>query len=66
MFLKKPDLTAGSRPTLADDETLLVVQDGVGLYEGCENQSTGDVLISMLTSIPANTRLLAARKAMPI
>ncbi|KIW48603.1 uncharacterized protein PV06_01174 [Exophiala oligosperma] len=34
MFLKKPDLTAGSRPTLADDETLLVVQDGVGLYEG--------------------------------
>ena len=34
MFLKKPDLTAGSRPTLAEDETLLVVQDGVGLYEG--------------------------------
>ncbi|KIW19904.1 hypothetical protein PV08_00479 [Exophiala spinifera] len=34
MFLKRPDLTAGSRPTLADDETLLMVQDGVGLYEG--------------------------------
>ncbi|EXJ90510.1 hypothetical protein A1O1_03613 [Capronia coronata CBS 617.96] len=34
MFLKKPDLTAGCRPTLAPDETLLVVQDGVGLYEG--------------------------------
>ncbi|KAL2429969.1 hypothetical protein ABEF95_013582 [Exophiala dermatitidis] len=34
MFLKKPDLTAGCRPTLAQDETLLVVQDGVGLYEG--------------------------------
>ncbi|EXJ80966.1 hypothetical protein A1O3_07254 [Capronia epimyces CBS 606.96] len=34
MFLKKPDLTAGCRPTLSQDETLLVVQDGVGLYEG--------------------------------
>ncbi|KIX02332.1 uncharacterized protein Z518_08273 [Rhinocladiella mackenziei CBS 650.93] len=34
MFLKKPDLTAGSRPTLSQDETLLSVQDGVGLYEG--------------------------------
>ena len=34
MFLKKPDLTAGSRPTLAQDEVLLFVQDGVGLYEG--------------------------------
>lgn len=35
MFLKKPELTAGSRPTLSQDETLLSVQDGVGLYEGC-------------------------------
>ncbi|KAI1628208.1 EAP30/Vps36 family-domain-containing protein [Exophiala viscosa] len=34
MFLKRPDLTAGSRPTLAQDESLLVVQDNVGLYEG--------------------------------
>ncbi|OQU95377.1 hypothetical protein CLAIMM_01596 [Cladophialophora immunda] len=34
MFLKKPDLTAGSRPTLSPDEVLLFVQDGVGLYEG--------------------------------
>jgi hypothetical protein len=34
MFLKKPELTAGSRPTLSQDETLLSVQDGVGLYEG--------------------------------
>ncbi|EXJ68974.1 uncharacterized protein A1O5_07909 [Cladophialophora psammophila CBS 110553] len=34
MFLKKPDLTAGSRPTLSQDEVLLFVQDGVGLYEG--------------------------------
>jgi ESCRT-II complex subunit VPS36 len=34
MFFKKPDLTAGSRPTLSQDEVLLFVQDGVGLYEG--------------------------------
>ena len=34
MFLKKPELTAGSRPTLFQDEALLFVQDGVGLYEG--------------------------------
>lgn len=34
MFLKKPELTAGSRPTLFQDEALLSVQDGVGLYEG--------------------------------
>lgn len=39
MFLKKPDLTAGSRPTLSIDETLLFVQDGVGLYEGLESTS---------------------------
>ena len=34
MLLTKPDLTAGSRPTLLADETLLFVQDNVGLYEG--------------------------------
>ncbi len=34
MFLQKPDLTAGSRPSLSQDEVLLFVQDGVGLYEG--------------------------------
>ncbi len=34
MFFQKPDLTAGSRPTLYRDETLLFVQDSVGLYEG--------------------------------
>lgn len=50
MFLKKPDLTAGSRPTLDDDETLLVVQDGVGLYEGFD-QSTRDILNGILMSI---------------
>ncbi|KPI42646.1 Vacuolar protein-sorting-associated protein 36 [Cyphellophora attinorum] len=34
MFFTKPDLTTGSRPALLPDETLLFVQDSVGLYEG--------------------------------
>lgn len=34
MFFTKPDLTSGSRPTLLPDETLIFVQDSVGLYEG--------------------------------
>src|SRR4051812_14304343 len=34
MFFTKPELTAGSRPTLLPDEALLFVQDSVGLYEG--------------------------------
>ncbi|KAK5072748.1 Vacuolar protein-sorting-associated protein 36 [Lithohypha guttulata] len=34
MFFKKPELTAGSRPILKQDENLLFVQNGVGLYEG--------------------------------
>lgn len=34
MFLRQLDLTTALRPSLYDDETLLFVQDGVGLYEG--------------------------------
>ncbi|KAI7155172.1 hypothetical protein D0869_03728 [Hortaea werneckii] len=34
MFLRHLDLTTALRPSLYDDETLLFVQDGVGLYEG--------------------------------
>ncbi|KAK5118522.1 hypothetical protein LTR62_003037 [Meristemomyces frigidus] len=34
MFLRGLDLTTALRPSLYDDETLLFVQDGVGLYEG--------------------------------
>ncbi|KAF2725914.1 Vps36-domain-containing protein [Polychaeton citri CBS 116435] len=36
MFLRHLDLTTALRPHLYDDETLLFVQDGVGLYEGKE------------------------------
>lgn len=34
MFLRQLDLTTALRPALYDDETLLFVQDNVGLYEG--------------------------------
>jgi ESCRT-II complex subunit VPS36 len=35
MFLHQIDLTTALRPSLLPDETLLFVQDAVGLYEGC-------------------------------
>ena len=34
MFLETLDLTTALRPELLQDETLLFVQDSVGLYEG--------------------------------
>jgi hypothetical protein len=34
MFLKPVDLTTALRPSLLPDETLLFVQDAVGLYQG--------------------------------
>lgn len=34
MFLRHLDLTTALRPSLYDDELLLFVQNGVGLYEG--------------------------------
>lgn len=34
MFLRQLDLTTALRPSLLPEETLLFVQDGVGLYEG--------------------------------
>lgn len=34
MFLHQLDLTTALRPSLLPEETLLFVQDAVGLYEG--------------------------------
>ena len=44
MFLRQLDLTTALRPSLYDDETLLGVQNGIGLYEGkfkIENYQNG-------------------------
>ncbi len=65
MFLTKPELTAGSRPVLSPDETLLFVQDGVGLYEGSA-KSYLRVPLTQAHMAPANTRLPTARKGMHI
>lgn len=48
MFFKKPELTSGSRPILQHDETLLCVQNAVGLYEGFVKSTPAKVL--MLTA----------------
>jgi hypothetical protein len=37
MFLHQLDLTTALRPSLLPEETLLFVQDQVGLYEGYAN-----------------------------
>jgi ESCRT-II complex subunit VPS36 len=34
MFLRQIDLTTALRPSLLPEESLLFVQDAVGLYEG--------------------------------
>ena len=34
MSLQRIDLTTALRPSLLSDETLLFVQDAIGLYEG--------------------------------
>lgn len=38
MLFKPLDLTTALRPSLLSDETLLFVQDAVGLYEGYESE----------------------------
>lgn len=38
MFLHQLDLTTALRPSLLPEETLLFVQDAVGLYEGYANR----------------------------
>ena len=35
MFLQQIELTTALRPSLLPGETLLFVQDAVGLYDGC-------------------------------
>lgn len=53
MFFKQLDLTTALRPSLLPDETLLFVQDAVGLYEGYDDTFMKDC--SKL-AIPPNSR----------
>lgn len=49
MFLKHLDLTSALRPTYHEEETLLLVQDNVGLYEGkfkLPDQQNGQVYLT--------------------
>lgn len=41
MFLQRLELTTALRPVWLSDESLLFVQDAVGLYEGCVNLGFG-------------------------
>ncbi len=74
MLLRQLDLTTALRPSLLPDETLLFVQDGVGLYEGyvncrparralCDDNSSHRLLTA---SAIENTRSRIIRTATPI
>jgi ESCRT-II complex subunit VPS36 len=43
MFLHQIDLTTALRPYLLPDETILFVQDSVGLYEGYDSSSMAGI-----------------------
>lgn len=75
MFLQSLDLTTALRPSLVEDETLLFVQDAVGLYEGCEMlpHITRTSLMDHFEMLradkclhSANTKFLTFKTAMPI
>jgi hypothetical protein len=50
MLFKRPELTAGGRPVLLPDETLLFVQNNVGLYEGYDCQSASAQTLTLRTA----------------
>jgi ESCRT-II complex subunit VPS36 len=56
MFLHQIDLTTALRPSLLADETLLFVQDGVGLYEG---------LVSFLIFASPKSKILVRKFKIP-
>jgi hypothetical protein len=64
MVFKQVDLTTALRPSLLPNETLLFVQDGVGLYEGYEIRRW--TLQPGLTIAPGNSRFQIVSKAQSI
>lgn len=65
MFLKALDLTTALRPSLLPDETLLFVQDAVGLYEGYVLKTYTGVYWTVLMLGAGNTRSPTIRMVMP-
>ena len=61
MFLQPLDLTTALRPSLLPDETLLFVQDAVGLYEGYKHLRPSEHYFKN-TSPFANTHVRTSRK----
>ena len=62
MFLQALELTTALRPELLPDETLLFVQDSVGLYEGYAHLHS----ISIIThTTVGSSRSLATKMDMP-
>jgi hypothetical protein len=55
MFLHQLDLTTALRPSLLPEETLLFVQDAVGLYEGYVDPHM------QLIAAPNNSRIANSR-----
>jgi hypothetical protein len=51
MFLHQLDLTTALRPSLLPEETLLFVQDAVGLYEGYVTARVPAACRALLTQI---------------
>lgn len=61
MFLHQLDLTTALRPSLLPEETLLFVQDAVGLYEGYAHVPQGSY--TLLTRHIGNSRSPSTRMA---
>jgi hypothetical protein len=58
MFLQQIELTTALRPSLLPGETLLFVQDAVGLYEGCV-LSPNPLVFEGITSSPHMPPIMA-------
>lgn len=65
MFLHQLDLTTALRPSLLPEETLLFVQDAVGLYEGYVIVRVPAACTTPLTVGIANSRSHSTRMVRP-
>lgn len=61
MLFKSLDLTTALRPSLSPDETLLFVQDEVGLYEGYDYFAPAPGIIQYILNNDSNFSLGSIR-----